>query len=339
MMSGESPRERIVGLLRRPRTPLLLAPMAALTHAGLRTLVDELGGCDLHFSEMISAEGLTRSTPYERYYTSELPDGERLIFQLVGYSHARIVDAAAKLAESGAAGIDVNMGCSAPHIVRKGGGIAWMSDASRAAALLRDLRDAVGEKSLSVKLRLGTTDEIEPLVRLCRGLEEAGADFVTLHPKRRNEGSARRARWSYVARLRDELTIPVVGNGGVADYATLCTRLEQGGPGPVMIGRAAARAPWIFRYLSGRIGRGAVEYRVDLLSVADRFFELLEEHQPADFHPTRARRFLPYFTANLAFGHSLGARLAQEGSYERAKAEIRSYFREHPDARDHVERT
>jgi tRNA-dihydrouridine synthase len=332
-------RADVLRLLRDPTPALILAPMATLTHAGFRTLVHELGGCDLYFSEMISAEALIGGTPYERYYLMEEPRPERLIFQLVGYSQARIVEAARRLVSTGAAGVDVNMGCSAPHIVRKGGGIAWMASPDRAVGLVRELRDVVGGMSLSVKLRLGATDEAEPLIRLCRGLEEAGADFVTLHPKRRRDGSARRARWSYVRLLRGELSIPVVGSGGVTGDEALRSRLRQAGEGPVMIGRAAARAPWIFAYLRRRLKRDDGECRVDLREVAERFFALLEAYQPRDFLPTRARRFLPYLVSNLAFGHTLAARLARKCSYEEAQAEVREYFRAHPRSAIHVERS
>lgn len=335
---SESPRARIVGLLTRPEPALILAPMATLTHAGLRTLVAEYGGCDLFFSEMISAEALVGGSQYTAYYLATEPDPARLVFQLVGYSEDRLVAAAKRLAQTGAAGVDLNMGCSAPHIVRKGGGIAWMSDHERAEHLVRSVRAVLEDKTLSVKLRLGRDDDPRSLLDLCRKMEDAGADFVTLHPKRQKEGSARRARWSFVAMLREQLSIPVVGSGGITGYEAYASRLRQGGTGPVMVGRAAARAPWIFAYLARRRRGGADEMQIDLREAAERFFALLERYQPRDFWPTRTRRFLSYLVSNLAFGHSLGARLAQERSYARAREALFAYFDAHPEADRHVER-
>jgi tRNA-dihydrouridine synthase B len=214
-------------MLRSSASPLLLAPMATLSHAGLRVLIEEFGGCDLYFSEMISAEAMIGGTRYEPYYTIPDPDPDRLIFQVVGYTEEAIVEAASRLAAGPAAGIDINMGCSAPHIVRKGGGIAWMGDPDRAKRLVQRVREVTREKSLSVKVRLGMADDPTALVRFCRGLEQAGVDFVTLHPKSRKEGPSRVARWSYVLLLRERLTVPVVGNGGVVGHDALETRRNQ----------------------------------------------------------------------------------------------------------------
>ena len=312
--------------------------MATLSHAGLRVMIEEFGGCELYFSEMISAEAMLGGTRYEQYYTIPDPDPDRLIYQLVGYSEDAIVRAAARLAALPVAGVDINMGCSAPHIVRKGGGIAWMADPERAARLVEAVRGAVGERSLSVKVRLGATDDPHALVRFCRCLEQAGVDFVTLHPKSRKDGTSRPARWSYVRLLREELAIPVVGNGGIEGHDTLAARRDLAGEGPVMIGRAAARAPWIFAYIKARLIGTDDPWRVDLADVARRFFALLERYQPTDFLPTRAARFTAYLTGNLAFGHSLGARLGQCRSYPQIKSELLAYLDAHPDAALHVER-
>jgi len=333
-------RDRALAALTGAPTPapaLVLAPMATLTHAGFRILVEEYGGCDLYFSEMISAEALIGRTQYEPYYLMDEPDPGRLIFQLVGYSEDRLCEAALELSRTAAIGIDVNMGCSAPHIVRKGGGIAWMTDTERSVRLVERLRKLAPQKSLSVKLRLGSEDDPEALLAFARNLESAGVDFVTLHPKRRREGSLRTARWSFVALLREHLKIPVIGNGGVKDWTTLQSRLSQAGSGPVMIGRAAVRAPWIFSHLRREAAGQAGEYRINLRETAQRFFALLEEYQPRDFWPTRARRFVPYLLENVKFGHSIAARLAQMNPYDQLRRELFAYFDEHPHAEQHIE--
>lgn len=339
-------RDRLLSILRGPGSPagtpepvaLVLAPMATLTHAALRTLVGEFGGCDLYFSEMISAEALVNGTPYERYYLLEHPDPGRLVFQLVGYAEDSLVAATQLLSQTGAAGIDINMGCSAPHIVRKGGGIAWTRDPERAARLIGRLRAALPGMSLSVKLRLGESDDSAPLIELCRRLEASGADFLTLHPKRRRDGPARRARWSAIGEVRAALPIPVIGNGGVTGWTALGARLGEAGRGPVMIGRAAARAPWIFAYLRQRQGGMTTGLSVDLMATGIRFLELLEAYQPRDFLHSRARRFLPYLLSNIAFGHSIAARVAQAPTYASARDLFLRYFEKYPESALHVER-
>jgi tRNA-dihydrouridine synthase len=300
-----------------------------VTHAGFRTLVSEHGGCDLYWTEMTSAEALLGQARFESYYLNLEPTPERTVFQLVGYSKDAILHAARLVAETPACGIDLNFACSAPHIVRKGGGIAWFSREREAASLVEAVRAVIGDKTLSVKLRLGRSPG-DDLHGFCRTMQSAGVDFVTLHPKLQREGPARRARWSEVADLRSVLQVPVIGSGGVDGWDSLEQRIRAGGPGPMMIGRGAVRAPWIFAYLAERFANPDYRHHVDLRDVLSKFHQLLELHQPTEFLATRARRFYPYFFSNLPFAHSIGARLGQSDSYEDGKREAAAYLDAHP---------
>lgn len=344
-------RERIVRLLGSApessgpgvRPPLLLAPMATITHAGFRTLVSEFGGCDLYFTEMISAEALIGGTPFESYYLSLEPEPERTIYQVIGYSAESILGAARRLAETPCAGIDLNLGCSAPHIVRKGGGIAWMQKPAEASGLLARLRATLADKTLSVKMRLGPRDDAEQLVSLALAFQDAGVDFLTLHPKRQKEGSDRSARWAFVSMLRRELAVPVVGNGGITGWESYQVRTRAGksdGPlpeaRPVMIGRGAVRAPWLFAYLRNRES-GKESMEVDLHATLESFFVLLEQHQPREFWSSRARRIYPYFFRNVKFGHSTGARLGATHDYASARDEALRYLSDRPETAHHTE--
>ena len=220
-----------------------LAPMAELSHRALRELIEDFGGCDAYFTEMISAAALFAGGPFEKWYIDSGPRPEKLVYQLAGADIGQIVKAAAWLDSRECAGIDLNMGCSAPLIRKSGAGIAWMKSADRAGELVNKVRKAVKQR-LSVKLRIGFTEDFDYLVRFCRRLEQEGADFITLHPRTASEKFKRRARWEYVADLRRELRIPVAGNGDIADAAGLLSRAQS--CDAVMAGRAAVRQPWIF---------------------------------------------------------------------------------------------
>lgn len=295
--------------------------MAAITHAGFRTLVDEFGGCDLYFSEMISAEALNNGSPYEAAYLDGAPDPSRLVYQVVGYSQDAIVDAAQRIADYPSLGIDINMGCSAPAVAKRGGGVAWTASVDRARRLVAAVRSIITDRSLSVKLRLGSTESTEHLLALVSGLAEEGLDFVTVHPKTARDGPARPARWHHIRALTSDVSIPVIGNGGITDRQSLNRRRRNGETAASMIGRAAVRAPWVFATLTQQAAP-----TVDLRTVAERFHELLERHQPRDFWTTRARRFYPYFFGNLAFGHSMGARLGNTRDYDQIKREALDYL-------------
>ncbi|TFH04482.1 MAG: tRNA-dihydrouridine synthase family protein [Spirochaetales bacterium] len=313
------------------RPAVTLAPMATITHAGFRNLVAEFGGCDLYFAEMVSAEGLTGGSPYESYYIATDPLPHRTIMQVVGYSGEALSAATRIIAGTDVAGIDLNLGCSAPQIVRKGGGIAWMQREDELVALVTEMREICEDKTLSVKLRLGRTEDPDTLRKVCLRLQDAGIDFLTLHPKLQKEGANRDARWRFVQELRSQVAIPVIGNGGIKGWPSFLSRVRQAPDGPMMIGRGAVRAPWIFAYLAGKRKAENSTFTVDLYQTLVRFHEHLERHQPSEFWPTRARRFYPYFFENLKFGHSIGARLAQSRDYDSGKAEALEYMRQHPE--------
>lgn len=304
---------------------LIFAPMATVSHAGFRHLVEDWGGCSLYFTEMIDAAMHLAGRKFEAAYADASPCPERVVFQIVGADEDDLVAAAASLASLECAGIDVNMGCSAPHIFRHGAGIAWMNDPSKAARLTERLRHAVGTKSLSMKLRLGEAEDAS-VVPFARALQDAGADFLTLHPRVRRDSLSRPSRWEWVTVLRQELDIPVVGNGDLDRFSVLAAREATTPADGYMIGRRAVAAPWSFRYWRGRWSEPTYDFEVDLPAVCLRFHHLLEAHQPPEFWVTRSRRFYSYFSWNLAFGHRWAARLQGIRDYPTLKHEALRYW-------------
>ena len=304
-----------------PQPFLVFAPMATVSHAGFRSLVEHWGGCSLHFTEMIDAATHLTGRKYEEHYADASPCPEKVIFQIVGADEDKLVAAAASLAARDCAGIDVNMGCSAPHIFRHGAGIAWMDDPAKAARLTERLRRAVGTKSLSMKLRLGETEDETSLVTFGRALQNSGADFLTLHPRVRRDSLSRPSRWEWVTILRQALRIPVVGNGDLDRFSVLVDRARKIPADGWMVGRRGVTAPWTFRYWTGRWADPSFDFDVDLRAVCEQFHDLLEVSQPPEFWVTRSRRFYAYFSQNLTFGHRWGARLQTYRDYAALKAE------------------
>jgi len=322
--------------------------MAELGHRALRELMEDFGGCDEYFSEMISAAALLDDGPFEKWYVEGGPQPEKLVYQLVGSCAERMAKAAALLDRRECAGIDINMGCCAPLIRKAGGGIAWMADADRAGALTRAVRRAT-KKRLSVKLRVGLSDDFEFLVAFCRRLEAEGAQMITLHPRTAKEKFKRVARWNYVGALRSELRVPVVGNGDVSDAQALIHRASGPCDG-VMVGRAAVRQPWIFAQAREGLGtegwgqgigdrgdlRGAEAsfpspapptFVPDIEGTGLRFLELLARWQPPEFHLSRARRFFGFFCDNLKWGTYAKNLLNRERNLFSMERVWREYFR------------
>ena len=291
--------------------------MAELGHRALRQLIEDFGGCDEYFSEMISAAALFGGGPYEKWYLDNGPCPQKLVYQIVGNDAGCLSRAAALLDGMECAGIDINMGCCAPLIRKAGGGIAWMKSAGTAGEMVKAVRRAT-KKRLSVKLRTGFSDDFGYLVTFCRRLEAEGVEMITLHPRTAKEKLKGRAKWDYVGALRQEIGIPVAGNGDVNSPEDLIMRAKGPCDG-VMVGRTAVRQPWIFA-----LGRGLEALPMEagdglpVLPVPDikgtglRFLELLSVWQPEDFHVSRARRFFALFCDNLKWGTYLKNLLNRE---------------------------
>jgi tRNA-dihydrouridine synthase len=306
--------------------PLLLAPMAELSHRALRELIDGFGGCDEYFTEMISAGALLSGGQYEAWYIDNNPAPEKLAYQLVGGNIDHIAQAAAFLDGRDCAGIDINMGCAAPPIVRAGGGVAWMASIEKASELIARTRQCV-KRRLSVKLRLGFEDNFEYLVSFCKMLEAEGVERVTLHPRAAKEKFRNRARWEYVGELRERLRIPVAGNGDILSVSEIIQR--SGEADAVMIGRLAVKKPWIF----AQARNISLPDRIDLEETAFRFLDLLEKYQPRDFHTSRARRFFTYFCDNLKWANYVKTLLGRETELEAMRKILAAFFHENPEER------
>jgi tRNA-dihydrouridine synthase len=307
--------------------------MAELSHRPLRELIESFGGADgvsgadgisgadEYFTEMISAGAFVAGGPFEAWYADGGPCPEKLVYQLVGRDPDQLAAAAAMLDRLDCLGIDINMGCSAPAITRQGAGVRWMADIDRAGELIRQVR-AKTRRRLSVKLRTGLEDDFDYLLAFCRRLEAEGVDRVTLHPRTAREKFRRSARWDYIRLLKEGLSIPVAGNGDIANAAELQSRAESGVCDAVMVGRAAVRYPWIFA--SAR----TPDVVVDLEGTGMRFLELLARYQPPEFHISRARRFFSYFCDNLTWAHYLKTKLNREDTLSGIERVWREYFRE-----------
>ncbi|MCX7023095.1 MAG: tRNA-dihydrouridine synthase family protein, partial [Spirochaetes bacterium] len=282
-----------------PPDALLLAPMVELSHRPLRELIESFGGCDLYCTEMASASAFVSGAPWDRYFLDTLPCPGRTVLQFYASDRGRMAEAAIRSRSMDAAGIDLNFGCSAPQIEKSGGGVRWMLDPAAAADLVKAVRDARPEGTVSVKTRIGYEDDYGYLRDFCGGLAGAGADWIVLHPRLKNEKFRRSGRWDYVRRLREDLGIPVVGNGDVRSPEDWRARVDACAPSGIMIGREAVRRPWIFALIKGRIADPDYSPLIDVRATAFRMLELVETLLPREFHRSRGRRFLHYYCDNF----------------------------------------
>jgi nifR3 family TIM-barrel protein len=321
--------------------PFFPAPMVGLSNLAFRSLLRRYrpGGVrTLAFTEMLSSRRLPTERLGERPETTFDAAEEDLVPQIAG-SESRFLEASiGKLAIVRPAALDVNMGCPVAHAFRRDWGVALMADPKRAEDVVRScVRHAPWP--VSVKIRTGIDDDPERLVDFARMLEDAGAAWITVHPRTAAAKRRGRARWDYIGRVRDAVAIPVVGNGDVQTCDDAFELLRMTGCDGVMVGRASLGRPWIFWQiaetlgLQAPVGRGRSsaprsgmeeggEARAALLSLLD---EAGRRFSPADAFG-RVRYFLGWASLWLPFGHELMRRVGRAGELAHARLEIERFF-------------
>ena len=177
---------------------LILAPMATLTHQALRKTVANFGGVDEYYTEMINASSLLHGGSFEKYYILNDVEPEKTVWQLTGDEENPLAEAAAVVKDCGGIGIDINMGCAAPAIYKYGAGISWMlKPISETSSMLSAVKNAIGEKRLSVKIRLGDEDfTMEKLFAFADMLVGEGVSQIVLHPRTKKEKYTRPPKYN-----------------------------------------------------------------------------------------------------------------------------------------------
>lgn len=220
--------------------------MEGVTSEALRGLLATYGPLGLVCTEFVRVAGEKVSRRHLERQVRK-PDGVALSVQIMGNDASLMAEAASVVAAAGADVVDANLGCPSKTAARKGVGAALLKDPVELRALLTAMRAAV-PRLFSAKLRAGFDSSATALDN-ARIVERAGADFLTVHPRRRVDFYRGIADWRIIALLSRELSIPVVGNGDVWYAADALRMLEETGCAAVMLGRPAIRNPWIFRQI------------------------------------------------------------------------------------------
>lgn len=307
--------------------PLLLAPMAGITDRDFRLLVRRLGGCGLVSMEFISAVGLLREKSSTLRMLHFVEEERPIAIQIYGSDPQAMAEAAAQVEAMGADVCDINMGCPANKVLKGCAGAALTGDPLLARRIVCEVRKRL-RIPLTVKFRLGVRSERLTYLELGRMFEAEGVDAITLHPRTAKQMFSGEADWSAIARLKEAVSIPVIGNGDVKTPQDALRMFRETGCDGVMIGRAALLNPWIFRQTADLLcGREPQEPTLaERYSLMRQHFSwvLQRENTKAAVH--KLKTFVGWYTHGLPHGRRLRCQLSQLQTPEAIMASVDAFF-------------
>jgi nifR3 family TIM-barrel protein len=306
--------------------PLLLAPMAGITHSAFRQICSGFGGVGLLSTEMLGARRLPTESPRFSPYIIRTAVEKPLSYQLLISREHEIAPAIDVLHRLKADAIDLNMGCPATAVGKFGSGIRLMELPGDVRCIVAAARKRT-TLPLTAKIRLGIELDEKKLLDFCAMLEDEGIDMVSVHARLKNESFARSPRWEWVAKVKGRLKIPVIANGGIFTVQDAEDCLRISGADGLMIGRGAVIQPWLFAEIARDVyGSTLARPTVSLPMVYGSFIDSLIELYRPEHRLGRLKEFTHYFARNYKFGHLLASRVQSSASLDEVRERAGIFF-------------
>lgn len=267
---------------------IVIAPMAGYSDVGFRSICCDFGS-GATFTEMLSAQAMLYGNKKTQDMTFRYPTEKCVIAQIFGNDPIVMARAVNNPILDEFEGIDINMGCPAPKVVKNGEGSALLKNLPLAGRIIQACKKEEGMRPLSVKVRLGFNENnIAEIAKMC---EESGADFITVHGRTTKQMFAGEVDYDSIAKAKQSVSIPVFGNGNVTDKHSYEKMLSTGVDG-IMIGRGVVGKPWLIADLLDK------PYVISPIEAIKKHVEILRKYYPEQWIVLFMRKhFIAYASA------------------------------------------
>ena len=311
------------------KNQVVLAPMAGYSNTSFRKIIKDMGA-GLIFAEMVSDKALV----YKNAKTLELlkmSEEERPIAQQIFGSDVESFVEAARIVESVMHPdiIDINMGCPVPKVaVSAQAGSALLKNPDKIKKIVSEVVKAVSVP-VTVKIRLGWDESSINCVEVAKVIESAGASAITLHARTRAQGYSGKARWEYIKQVKENVSIPVIGNGDVKTCFDAKRMILETGCDAVMIGRGVLGNPWLIRDCVEYLESGSVPKPVsnqEKIEMMKRHFELLKQDKNEKVALLEIRSNILFYLKGMPGNKEMKTRICEAKSEEDIYSLLNQYL-------------
>jgi tRNA-dihydrouridine synthase B len=289
---------------------VLQSPLSGVTDLVFRRLVRRYAPDSMMYTEMVNATGL--------HYVKDLPKlmevdpNERPIsIQLFDCRPDFLAEAAQKAVAEGADTVDINMGCPVNKITKNGGGSALLREPKTAEAIVRSVVAAVNVP-VTVKTRIGWNDSEITILEFAKRMEDAGAKMITVHGRTRAQGYNGTARWEWIRKVKEILSIPVIGNGDIFSVEAAIRCLEETGADGVMCSRGTLGYPFLVGEVDYFLKTGELKTPptpIERLECAQEHLRALWEYK-GDSGVRQARKHMTWYAKGFPGAGELRSQLS-----------------------------
>jgi tRNA-dihydrouridine synthase B len=308
---------------------VFLSPMAGVTDLPFRLICKEQD-CGMLYTEMVNAKALCYDDKNTKKMLNIQPEEHPVAIQIFG-SDPEYMGGAAKILNSYPNKIlDINMGCPAPKVIKNGDGSALLKNPELAGKVMRAVVEN-SEKPVTVKIRKGWDDTCINAVEMAKIAEESGVSAIAIHGRTREQYYSGKADWDIIREVKENVSIPVIGNGDVFEVEDAINMLNKTNCDAIMIGRGAQGNPWIFKRINHYMQTGEIlpeptlEEKID---TAMKHLKLAVDEHGEYVAVREMRKHIAWYLKGLRNSARVRDEINKIESYEEVVSKLKGYMQD-----------